>query len=50
MISEAAFAALVWGSVAVVLAVFAYETYLLASDAGWIDPERPEQGDRQRHR
>lgn len=35
MISEAAFVALVWGSVAVVLAVFAYEVYVLATDLGW---------------
>lgn len=37
MISEAAFVALVWGAVLVVLAVFAYELYAVAVDAGWLD-------------
>lgn len=33
-IGATAFAALVWGSVALVLAVFAYEVYVLARESG----------------
>lgn len=32
-----AFAALVWTVVLLVLAVFVYEVYVLAVDAGWLD-------------
>ncbi len=35
ILSPLAFAALAWGSIALVLAVFAYEVYELAREWGW---------------
>ena len=35
-LSALAFAVLVWGVIALVLLVFVYEVYVIATDMGWI--------------
>ena len=39
-----AFAAVIWGAVAFVLAVFGYQMYAVLSDLGWLADEREPPG------
>ena len=43
-LGPAAFGALVWGVIGLVVAVFVYEVYAVAADLGWL-PTRPQSRD-----